>query len=200
MSVPGSWMRRTATFGYAQELVFSAFGCLQVDLCRQVALGVHLVVHVERCVLRITQVALRIGIEDTLAQRLFVAETGPYFLTLLAVDNGGTGILAQRQLTFASHFRITQEGQRHILVIGTCLGVTQYLCYLLVMRATQHKTYVMESLLCHQRQRLRSHLQNLVSFKLADRNMVLGQQIILCFILSQLKHRCILKFSHNILF
>ena len=87
---------RTTTFGYAKETILVALGSLQVNLCREVAFGVHLVVHVERCVLRITQVALGVGIEHTLAQCLFVAETCPHLLAFLAVDDSRTGILAER--------------------------------------------------------------------------------------------------------
>ena len=104
------FVRRTATFGDTEETVFRSFGSLQVDLGREVTLGIHLVVHVERRILRIAEVAFGVGIIDTFAERFFVTETGPYFLAFLAVDDGGTGILAQRQLTFASHLCIAQEG------------------------------------------------------------------------------------------
>ena len=189
-------VRRTATLGHTEETVLRSFGSLEIDLRRQVTFRIHLVIHVQRRVLRIAQVTLRIGIIDASAQRFLVGEISPDLLSFLAVDDGGTGILAQRQLTFASHFGIAQEGERYVFIVRGSFGVAKDLRYLLVMRTTQHETHVVESLLRHQRQRLRSHFQNLVSFKLADRHIVLGQQIILCFIFTELKHRCILKFSH----
>ena len=113
------------------------------------------------------------------------------------MDDGRTGVLAERQLTLASHFGVTQEGQRYVFIVGTGLGVTQDLGYLLVVAATQHEAHVVESLLRHQRQCFRLHLQDFVSLKLADRHMVFGQQIILRFVFAELEHRRILKF-HNI--
>ena len=56
----------------------------------------------------------------------------------------------------------------------------------------------MKSLLRHEGQCLRLHFEDLVSFKLADRYIVFGQQIILCFVLTKLKHRSILKICHTI--
>ena len=190
------FVRRTATFGDAEELILRAFSSLQVNLRRKVAFGVHFVVHVQRRVLRVTQIALGVRIEHTAAQRFLVLKARPHLLSFLAVDDCRSCILAQRQLTLASHFGIAQEGQCYIFVVGRSLGVAQNLRHLLVVRATQHETHVMKSLLRHQRQRLRGHFQNLMSFKLTDRNIVFGQQIILRFILTKLKHRCILKFSH----
>ena len=115
---------RTATFGHAEETVLVTFCSLEVDLRRQVTFRVHLVVHVERRVLRVTQVALRIGVIHTAAQCFFIAETSPYLLTLLAVDDRRTGVLTERQLTLASHLRIAQESQRYILIVRRSLRVT----------------------------------------------------------------------------
>ena len=63
---------RTATLGHAEETVLRSVGSLQINLRRQVALGVHLVVHVERRILRITQVALGVGVIHTAAQCFLV--------------------------------------------------------------------------------------------------------------------------------
>ena len=89
-------VRTTATFGHAQKTVLISFRSLEVDLCRQVTFGVHLVVHVQRCVLAVTQVALGIGIIHTLAECFLIAEPCPHFLPFLAVDNSRSGILAER--------------------------------------------------------------------------------------------------------
>ena len=88
-------VRRTATLGHAKETVLVAPGSLQVNLCREVTFGVHLVVHIQRRVLRIAQIALGIGVIHTTAQCLFIGETCPYFLSLLSVNNCRTGILAE---------------------------------------------------------------------------------------------------------
>ena len=89
-----SFVCRTAALGHAQELVLHALRCLDINLCRQVALGIHLVEHIQRSILAVAQVALSIGVEHTAAQSFLVAESRPNLLTFLAVDNGCTGILA----------------------------------------------------------------------------------------------------------
>ena len=147
----------TATFGHAQETIFCAVCGLNVYLCRQVALGVYLIVHVQRRILRVTQVALGVGIEHAFAQCLFILKACPYLLTFLTMNDSGSCVLTERQLTFASHFGIAQEGQCYILVISTCLRVTQDFRYLFIVRTTKHETHVMKSLLSHQRQCLRSY-------------------------------------------
>ena len=107
----------TTTFRHHHKLILSTFCSLDVNLCRQVATGIHLVVHVQRCILRVAQVILREGVEDTKAQRLFILETRPYLLTFLTVDNGCTRVLTEREDATCSHLSITQELQGHILII-----------------------------------------------------------------------------------
>ena len=46
-----SLIGRTTTLGHTQEFVLHAFRSLDIDLGRQIALRVHLVVHVERSIL-----------------------------------------------------------------------------------------------------------------------------------------------------
>ena len=86
----------TSALRHAQETILCAVRGFYIDLRRQVAFGVHLVVHVERCILRITQIALGVGIEHTAAEGFFVLKAGPYLLSFLAVNNRRSGILAER--------------------------------------------------------------------------------------------------------
>ena len=187
-------VRAAAAFRYAQEAVLHAFRRLYVYLRGQVAFRVHFLVHRQRRVLRIAQVIRGVGVEDAFAQCLFIAVARPYLLTFLAVYDSRSRVLTQRQLPFASHLRVAQEGQRHILIVSTCLRVAQYLRHLLVMRTAKHKTHIVERLLRHQRQTLCFHFQHRMSLELADRHIVFRQQIILRLIFTHLKHRCILKF------
>ncbi len=60
-----SLVGRATTLGNADETVFGTLYSLDVYLSRQVALGVHLVVHIQGCILRIAQIVLCEGIEDT---------------------------------------------------------------------------------------------------------------------------------------
>ena len=53
----------TAALGNHHEAVLRTLDGLDVDLCREVALGVHLVVHIERSILRVAEVLLGEGVE-----------------------------------------------------------------------------------------------------------------------------------------
>ena len=188
-----SLVGRTAALGHAKELVFHAFGSLDINLCGQVALGVHLLVHGERSVLRVAQVLLGISLIYTQRQGLFVAIARPYLLAFLTVDDGRTGILAEGKQTLGGHFGIAQEGQCHVLVVVAGFGVAQNLGHLLVVRAAQHERHVAEGRVGHGGQSFLLNLQDGFSFKLAYRHVVLGKQIILSRILALLEHGLILE-------
>jgi hypothetical protein len=114
---------RTTTLGDAEEMVLHTLGSLKVDLSREVALGVHLVVHIKRSVLRVAEVALSIGEVYTLSESLFVAIAGPYLLALLAVNDSRTRVLAERELALARNLGIAEESEGNVLVVGTSLWV-----------------------------------------------------------------------------
>ena len=114
-----------AALGHHDEAVFAATGSLDVNLGREVALGVHLVVHIERSVLAVTEVLLGVGIEHTQAQGLFIFEVGPDLLALLAVDDCSTSVLAEGQDTLHGRLCVAQELQGHVLVIIGSLGVAE---------------------------------------------------------------------------
>ena len=157
---------RAAALGHHDKTVFGALGGLDVNLCGQVAAGVHLVVHIQRSILRIAQVVLREGVVYATAQRLLVLKTSPYLLALLTVDDGRTRILAERQDTLGSHLCIAQELECHILIVLRSLGVFQNLGHLLVVLAAQHELHIVEGLLGQQRQRLLGHLDDFLAVKL----------------------------------
>ena len=161
---------------------------------RQIATSVHLVVHVQRSILRVAQIVLSVGVEHAQRQRFLVLEVGPYALTLFAMDDGSAGILTERQNALGCSFGIAQELQSHILVVLRSLRVGENLCHLLVVRTTKHKFHIVERLLCQHCESLFFYFQNGFTFKLAGRHMVLGEQIVFSIILAQLEHRSILKF------
>ena len=108
---------RTATLCHAHEAVFVALCSLDVNLCRQVAACVHLVIHVERCVLGVAQVVLGEGVVNTARESLLILEVCPHALSLLSVDDGSTGVLAEREDSLSCRFGVAQELQSHILVV-----------------------------------------------------------------------------------
>ena len=138
---------RATTLCHHHELILSTLGSLDVDLGRKVTTGVHLVVHIQRCILRVTEIVLREGVEHTQAQGLFILETSPHLLSLLTMNDSGTRILAERQDALAGHLGITEELQSHILVVLRCLGISEDLGNLFVMLAAQHELHIVEGLL-----------------------------------------------------
>ena len=53
---------RAAPFGHHEEAVLHTFGSLNIYLGRQIALGIHLVVHIERSILAVAQVLLGVSL------------------------------------------------------------------------------------------------------------------------------------------
>ena len=192
---------RTATLSHTDETILSTLGSLDVDLCGEVATGVHLVVHRQRSVLRVAQVVLCIGIVNTTGKSFLILEAGPYLLTLLTMDDGGTGVLAERQHALHGCLGIAEELQSHILVILRGLGIFQDGGHLLIVLATEHELTIVEALLCQQRQGLGSHFQDLMTFESAYTHSLLGKQTVLGVVLSGLEHGSILElrfFCHNV--
>ncbi len=159
---------RAATFGYHHETVFRSLCRLDVDLCGEVAAGVHFVVHVQRGILRVAQVLLGEGVEHTEAQGLFILEACPYLLSFLSVDNRCTCILAEREDAFAGHLGIAEELQGHILIVLAGFWIGQDLSHLFVMLPAEHELYIVESLLRQKGQCLGTYLHDFFPFKFAD--------------------------------
>ena len=91
---------RAAALYDTEEFIFHAFLCLDVDLSWEIALGIDLLVHCKRSILAITEIFLGIGLEYTFRECLRIVETGPDLLAFFTMDNGGTGVLAERKLAF----------------------------------------------------------------------------------------------------
>ena len=108
---------RATTLSYHHEAVLVALCSLDVNLSRKVATGVHLIIHVERSVLGIAEVVLCKGVVNTQAQSLFVLEVSPYTLTLLAVDDSSTCILAEWENALHGCLCIAKELESYVLVV-----------------------------------------------------------------------------------
>ncbi len=90
---------RAAAFCHEEEFVFVAVHCIEVDLCRKVAAGVHLVIHVQGSILRVAQVAAGIGVIYTVRELLFVVAASVNVLAFLADYDCRTGVLAEGKLS-----------------------------------------------------------------------------------------------------
>ena len=96
-------------------------------------------------------------------------------LSLFAVNDGRSRVLAERQFALCSHFGVAKKGKCHVLVVVAGFGVGKYLCYLFVVFASQKEVNIAESGVGEHRQRFGRHFQYLVSFKFANRYAVLGK-------------------------
>ena len=79
-----SLIGRAATLSHEEELILIALGGMDFDLRREVATGVHLIIHIEGSVLRIAEIILSISLIYTLRDHLLIVATGPYLLTLIS--------------------------------------------------------------------------------------------------------------------
>ena len=108
---------RASALGHHKESVLHSLNCLNINLCREVALGVDLIVHIERSVLRIAEILLSVGLIYSKRDSLFIFKACPDLLALFTVNDGGTGILAERELALCRYLGIAEEGESYILVI-----------------------------------------------------------------------------------
>ena len=187
---------RTTTFSNAKEVIFHAFVSVDVDLSREVAFSVHLVVHIERCVLRVTKVFLSVSVVNTKRESLFVATASPYLLTFFAVDDSSTSVLTQRKLTFSCYFCITQECESHIFIVLACFRVVENFSHLFVVIFTKKERYIAEGSLSHSSKTFFFNFEDWFTLEFAYRYIVFSKQIVLSFVLSKFDERLITKFSH----
>ena len=111
--------------GHEQELVRVAVGGGDLDLCRQVVVGVDLVVHAERRQLAVAQVAGDVGVVDALGDRPFVAAAGEHELALLGLHDRGARVLAHRQHAAGGDRRVLQQVEGDEAVVGARLRVVE---------------------------------------------------------------------------
>ena len=185
-----------AAFGDAQEAVFHSFGGLDVDLGRQIALGVDLFIHGQRCILAVAEILFGVGLENAFREGFLVAETGPDLLAFLSVDNSRASVLAEREFTLAGHFGVAQHRQGDIFVVLGSLGIVEDFRHLGVVCRAEHEGDVVEGGIRHHGERLGRHFQHRFSFEIADRDPSLGTGNLVVFsgIFPQLKHRSVFEF------
>ena len=152
---------------------------MEIDLRGQVATGVDLVEHSQRSVLRVTEVILRIGQIDTLGEAFLIASASVYILSLVAVDNGCTGILAERELTLGGHLGVAQHGKRYELVVFTGLGIVEDFGHHLVVLPAEHESIVVCSLSGEHGEGLRIYDEHLVAVPVLGLHIIGCQMIIL---------------------
>ena len=185
---------RAAALSHHDKLVFGTLNRLNVNLCGQVATGIHLVVHVKCRILGIAQVVLGEGVVHTKGERLLILKSGPYLLSFFAMDDGGACVLTEGEHALGGSLGIAEELQGHILVVLAALGIVQDGGHLKVMFATKHEFHIVEGLLCKQGQCLGGNLEHFMSLKVAHTDTFLGQQAVFGVVFALLEHGCILEF------
>ena len=154
---------RAAALGQEEELVLIARGGVDVDLRRQVGLGVDLLVHVQRRVLGVAQVLLGIGGVDAGRKHLGVVTAGPHVLALLGDHAGRAGVLADRQHVVRGHLGVAQHGKGHFLVVARGFGVGKDLGHLLVVGRAQAEGDLAHGLVGQHLQPLRIDLEHFLA-------------------------------------
>ena len=133
------FIRRAAAFGDAEKFVLIAIDAVEVNLRRQVGAGVDFGIHIQRRILRITQVIFDVGVIHPASQRRLIAATGPHALPFFTHNDGRAGVLTGRQNTFGGDFRVAQELQCDVLVVFAGIRIAQNIGDLLLMGRAQHK-------------------------------------------------------------
>jgi|GEM_PF-3618744 len=130
-------VRRTAALGNEKELVGVFAFFIDIDLGRQIVLGVLFLEHRKRRQLRITQVLLVVGVEHTSAKRIGITAFGPDATALLAHDDGRAGILTHGKHAACCDIGVLQKIVGDKTVVIRCFRVFKNMGKLLQMAGAQ---------------------------------------------------------------
>ena len=86
-----------AALGNEKELVFVPFRGIEIDLGRQIAAGIDLLVHVECDGLGIAQVFFGVCFENSFGKEFLIFAAGPDLLAFFADDGGCARVLTEGQ-------------------------------------------------------------------------------------------------------
>ena len=118
-----SLVGRAAAFGYEEEFIFIALFGMNLNLSRQIAAGVHLLIHGKRRILRITEIVFGVRFVNAVSYLLLIVATGPYMLTFVTCADCRARILAHGQNTFGTDIGVAQHGQSHETVVVAGFGI-----------------------------------------------------------------------------
>ncbi|VTR70310.1 conserved hypothetical protein [Desulfosarcina cetonica] len=189
---------RAAALGDKKKFVGIARRGIDLHLGRQVASGVLLVVHGERRILGIAQVALGVGVEHASGEGLLVAAAGPDLLPFLAHDDRRAGILAHGEFHLGGNHRILQHFQGHVTVVGRTLRVFEDLLQLGQVPGPQQMRDIPECRFGQQRQPLGRHFEHSPALKCGGRDMLGGQLPIGGIVVAEGQQICVLEFDHDL--
>ena len=131
-----------AAFCHEHEVIFVAFGSVDVDLRGEIAAGVHLVIHGEGSVLGVAEIVGGVGVVDAARNLFGIVASGEHHLALFAVHDGCSGVLTEGEHTLGCYLGVTQHGEGHVFVVCRSFGVVQYVGHHLIVLAAQHERIV----------------------------------------------------------
>ncbi len=184
---------RAATLCHEQEVVFCAFGGVDFNLCGEIAAGVHLVVHVERRVLRVAEIVLGVGLVDAFGNFLFVIAACPYLLAFVGGTYRCAGVLTEGEHALGGNLGIAEHGESHKLVVLRRFGVMENLGHHLVMLAAQHERAVVGTYIGQKGKGLGGDHKHLVAVPVLGFHALFGEELILGGVSSEREHFLIMK-------
>ena len=189
---------RATTLGDEQKLILVALSCIEVDLCGQVGAAILLVEHIEGNYLRVTEVALLVGLINTASNALSIVSARINVLALLTDTDCGTRILTSGQLTLGSYALVEQHRVSHELVVVGSFGIFENVSQLLQVRRTQIERNVVVSLFCQQLQALGINFQNTTTVALNNFHIVFCKETIFRSIVFDGERLLIDEISHSV--
>ena len=130
---------RTATLGDEEELIVIPLCGMDLNLSGEVAAGVDFFIHRQRCVLRVAEVILGVGLVYSEGNLLLIVASCPDVLSFVGGADRCAGILAERKHTLAGHLCIAQHCQGHELVVFRGLRVVENLGHHLIVLSAKHE-------------------------------------------------------------
>mmetsp|Transcript_24775 Transcript_24775/g.58881 ORF Transcript_24775/g.58881 Transcript_24775/m.58881 type:complete len:306 (+) Transcript_24775:1057-1974(+) len=165
-----------SSLGHEHELVLVALGRVQVDLGREVALGVGLLEHVLRRHLGIAQVGASIRVIDSLRDVRLILPISDHLEPALAHADPSPGVLAAGEDHASSDVCVLEQLERDEAVVVGGLRVLEDVGQGLEMRRAEEMRDVDHGLPGQQAQRLRFHLEVLLTARAVHHRDVVACQ------------------------
>ena len=164
---------RATALGDEEEIVLHAVvGGKEVNLRRKVGAGVDFLVHIQRHILGVAQVVLRVAIVRTAGDILGIVVARPHLLALVGNADCGTCVLAERKHALCCNAGVLEHGEGHELVVVRSFRVLQNLGDLRRVGRAQAEFNFFKSGLGNLGERLGGDLQNLLAFEFGDGNAI----------------------------
>ena len=171
-----------AAFGDKEEAVLVALSRVEVELGGEIVFRVGLLKHTERSDLRVAEVLLLVGVEDSAGERFLVVGLRPNLLAFFAHDDGGAGVLAGGEDSVGSDFGVLEEHEGHHAVVVGRLGVVENGGDLLEMAAAQLEGDGLDGLVGEEGEGLGGDFEDGPAIDLEGRDMIAADFLVFGFV------------------